>query len=320
MQQQAFDEITEKTPIFAVMTGNGKTERRKKDIFYRLLRVCWVAASFIPLPIMYILSDLLFLPFYYLVRYRRAIVRRNITESFPDAGAKEARRLERRFYRFFLDLFFEICKYASISKKAIGKRMVFENVDEINELLLQGKSVSLYLGHYGNWEWVSSLPLHLAGDAVAGQIYHKLKSLRADRLMLENRGRMGAVCVEMRNTLRWISGMSERGATTITGYIADQSPRKRDARRYLDFLNHCVPVLTGAEKITMRYGMEAYYLDVVRVRRGYYRAAFVRMADDPASLPEGRLTEIYYGMLEGTIRRRPEFFLWSHNRFRNAKK
>ncbi len=269
---------------------------------------------------MYLLSDLLFMPFYYLGRYRRKVVRRNITGSFPELGTKETRRIERKFYSFFLDIFFETCKYASISKKAIGRRMVFENVDEIDGLLRQGRSISLYLGHYGNWEWVSSLPLHINGDAVAGQIYHKLNSPVAGRLLLESRSRMGAVCVEMKHTLRWINGLSDKGTTTITGYIADQSPRRRADMYYLAFLNRRVPVLTGAERITRRYGMEAYYLDIERAGRGRYRATFVRMADDPASLPEGRLTEIYYAMLEGTIRRRPEFFLWSHNRFKYAKK
>ena len=302
------------------MTGNAKMEDRKADLGYRILKLCWVAVSLIPLPVMYLFSDLLFWPFYWLGRYRRAVVRRNITESFPYLPKREARRLERKFYRFFLDIFFETCKYASIGKRTICKRMVFENTEEINDLLRQGRSISLYLGHYGNWEWVSSLPLHLEGDAAAGQIYRELSNLTAERLLLESRCRMGAVCVEMDNTLRWINRQAADGVTTITGYIADQSPRKRDAHYYIDFLNHCVPVLTGAEKITVRYGMEAYYLDVERVRRGYYRGTFVRMADDPASLPEGGLTEIYYVMLEKTISRRPEFFLWSHNRFRNAKK
>ena len=297
------------------MKKNGK----KMDLGYRILKAFWIAASLIPLPVMYLLSDVLFWPFY-LAGYRRATVRRNIAGSFPDVGTKEARRLERKFYRFFLDTIFETCKYASITKKNIRRRMVFENVEEVDELLRQGRSVSLYLGHYGNWEWVSSLPLHLTADAVAGQIYHKLNSRRADRLLLESRSRMGAVCVEMKHTLRWINGLHADGVTTITGYIADQSPRKRSDMHYLDFLNRCVPVLTGAEKITRRYGMEAYYLDVERTARGYYRGKFVRMTDEVGTLPEDELTAIYYALLEATIRRRPEFFLWSHNRFRYAKK
>ncbi|MDL2213873.1 hypothetical protein LJC29_07905, partial [Bacteroides sp. OttesenSCG-928-N06] len=120
-------------------------------------------------------------------------------------------------------------------------------------------------------------------------------------------------------SLRWINEQLSKGITTITGYIADQSPRKRDSRHFLNFLNHRAPVMIGAEKITKRYNMEAYYLDVVRVKRGHYKATFTRMTDNPSSLPDIELTEIYYTYLEKTIRRHPEYYLWSHNRFRNAE-
>ncbi|MDL2305278.1 lysophospholipid acyltransferase family protein [Bacteroides sp. OttesenSCG-928-D19] len=290
------------------------------NLKYWLLKLIWVLFSLIPLPVMYILSDILFYPFYYWGRYRRRVVRKNLTECFPEKDLSEIKRIEKRFYHYLLDVFFEICKYATISKKNLKKRMSFENADEVNRLLQQGKSISLYLGHYGNWEWISSIPLHLEGENIhAGQIYHKLSSKLSDRLMLENRSRMGAICIEMSNTLRWINEQLSKGITTITGYIADQSPRKRDSRHFLNFLNHRAPVMIGAEKITKRYNMEAYYLDVVRVKRGHYKATFTRMTDNPSSLPDIELTEIYYTYLEKTIRRHPEYYLWSHNRFRNAE-
>lgn len=290
------------------------------NLKYWLLKLIWVLFSLIPLPVMYILSDILFYPFYYWGRYRRRVVRKNLTECFPEKDLSEIKRIEKRFYHYLLDVFFEICKYATISKKNLKKRMSFENADEVNRLLQQGKSISLYLGHYGNWEWISSIPLHLEGKNIhAGQIYHKLSSKLSDRLMLENRSRMGAICIEMSNTLRWINEQLSKGITTITGYIADQSPRKRDSRHFLNFLNHRAPVMIGAEKITKRYNMEAYYLDVVRVKRGHYKATFTRMTDNPSSLPGIELTEIYYTYLEKTIRRHPEYYLWSHNRFRNAE-
>lgn len=290
-----------------------------KDLSYILLQSVWKLFSLLPLPVLYFFSDLCYYPFYYLLRYRREIAHRNLTECFPEKSPAEIILIQKRFYRYLLDIFAEICKSATITEKSMKKRMVFENMDEINQLLHQGKSISLYLGHYGNWEWVSSIPLHLRDkEVLAGQIYHKLKNEVVDRLMLANRSRMGAVSVEMKQTFRWVNEQIYNKITTITGYIADQSPRKKDSRHFLNFLNHHTPVLTGAEKITKRYGMEAYYLDVVRVRRGYYRATFIRMDDHPSALPDYRLTEIYYDCLERTIRRHPEYYLWTHKRFRNA--
>lgn len=294
---------------------------KEKNLPYILIKSIWKLFSLIPLPVMYFFSDILFYPFYYLVRYRRNIVWKNLSESFPEKTAADINQIQKRFYHFFLDVFFvETFKYATISKKNLKKRMVFKNMDEINRVLGEGKNISLYLGHYGNWEWVSSIPLHINNNNVdCAQIYHKLSNKQIDRLMIENRSRMGAICVEMAHTLRWINNEISEGITTITGYIADQSPRSKDIKHYVDFLNHHTPVLTGAEKITKRYNMEAYYLDIVRVKRGYYQAEFIRMHDNPSSLPEIELTKIYYNYLEKTIRRNPEFYLWTHNRYRNAE-
>lgn len=287
---------------------------------YHFVSFVWVLGSLIPLRVMYVISDILYYPFYYLIRYRRKVAHKNLVDCFPEKSAKEIARIEKRFYRFFLDNVFEVCKLASISKKTMCKRMIFDNTDEINDLLQQGKSISLYLGHYGNWEWVSSIPLHLKGNVIAGQIYRKLSSPLSDKLFLRNRSRMGAVSVEMDHTLRWVKEHVDNKVTTITGYIADQSPRRGETKHFANFLNHYTPVQIGAEKITKRYKMEAFYLDVVREKRGYYKATFVKMADDTSSLPEMKLTEIYYNYLEKTIRRQPEFYLWTHRRFKRAQK
>jgi KDO2-lipid IV(A) lauroyltransferase len=251
-------------------------------------------------------------------RYRRKITRKNLTESFPEKSLKEIVAIEKRFYHFFVDLIFETCKFAVISKKEISKRMKFTNIEEINDVLQQGKSISLYLGHQGNWEWISSMPLHLDRNAVSGQIYHRLRDRAVDRLMLHNRERLGATSVEMSKTLRWISNHLRNQEVTITGYIADQSPRKNNLQHYVPFLHHLTPVLVGTEKITKKHRLEAYYLDVKRIKRGYYEVTFLKMHADPQSLPDFELTDIYYNMLEKTIRKQPECYLWTHKRFKHA--
>jgi len=287
---------------------------------YHLLQWFWNLLSLIPLRVMYILSDGLFYPLYYLGRYRRKIVRKNLTESFPEKSLAEIRKIEKQFYRFFTDIIFETCKLATISKKEISRRMKFTNVETVNAVLQQGKSISLYLGHYGNWEWVSSMPLCLNREAVAGQIYRKLKNKVVDRLLLHNRSRMGAVCIEMNEVPRRINEYISNQEVSIIGYIADQSPKKRDIRHYVPFLHHHTPTLTGTEKLTKRYGFEAWYLHVKRVKRGYYEADFIQIHENPQSLPDFELTDLYYKHLEHTILQQPELYLWTHNRFKHVQK
>lgn len=287
-------------------------------MIYHLLRFFLKLLSYIPFRVLYILSDGLFYPLYYLIRYRRKIVRRNLTESFPEKNLSEIKHVEKRFYRFFTDMILESCKLASISQDEIKRRMKFKNVEEVNGMLKQGKSVAVYLGHYGNWEWVSSMPLWLEKDIIGAQIYHRLSNKNVDKLMLHIRGRMGAISIDMHKTARYITALATEHKVCTIGFIADQSPRKRDSHHFLHFLHHNTPVLTGTEKIIKHYGFEAFYLDVKRTKRGYYEAEFVKMHDNPQSLRDFELTDLYFKHLEQAITKRPELYLWTHKRFRIA--
>lgn len=287
---------------------------------YHLLSFFLRLFSYVPFGILYIISDCLYFLVYYIFRYRRRIVRKNLTESFPEKNEHEVKKIEKRFYSFFTDNMLECLKMFTISREEMLRRVKFTDLEEVNNLMRSGRSVSLFLGHYGNWEWMSSIPLHMDKDVTGAQIYHKLSNKNMDRLMLYIRERMGAVCVEMHKTARYVTELTARNKVCMIGFIADQSPRKKDSRHFLHFLNHNTPVLTGTEKITKHYDFEAFFLDVKRVKRGHYEARFVKMHDNPKSLPDFELTAIYYQMLEKCIRTQPELYLWSHNRFRHAEK
>lgn len=288
-------------------------------MIYHLLSFFLKLLSYTPFCVLYVLSDCLFYLLYYVVRYRRRIVRKNLTESFPEKSEQEIIQIEKKFYQYFTDQVLESCKMATISSEEMSKRMKFTNIEDANAVLRSGKTISLYMGHYGNWEWVSSIPLCLEPNVLAVQIYHKLRNENIDRLLLYQRERMGAISVEMRKTARYITQLKTANKVSIIGFIADQSPRKRDARHFIPFLNHQTPVLTGTEKIIKHYGFEAWFLDMKRVKRGFYEARLIRMHAAPQSLPDFELTTIYYQMLEQMIKERPELYLWTHNRFKHAK-
>ena len=276
--------------------------------------------SSIPFRILYVISDCLFYLIYYVARYRRKVVWKNLTESFPGKDLKEIKSIEKKFYRFFTDNLLESCKMTTISQEEIKRRMKFNNMDAFNDDLKAGKSISLYLGHFGNWEWCSSIPLHFIDGITSAQIYHQLRNKNMDRLILRNRERMGATCIEMRKTARYINEQVKEHRVCVTGFIADQSPRMKDVRYFLPFLNHQVPVLVGTEKLTKHYDFAAWFVRVKRVRRGFYEADVIRMHEDPKTLPDYELTGIYFRMLEEVIQAQPELYLWSHRRFKHAKK
>lgn len=286
---------------------------------YHLLRFFFRIMSRLPFSVLYALSGVMYLLLYYVIRYRRKIVRKNLTESFPEKNSNEILGIEKKFYRYFADNIAESFKMSAMSPEEMGRHMRFTNVEAVNTVLRQGTSVALYLGHYGNWEWVSSMPLHLEKSAIAAQIYHKLRNKAMDRIMLEHRGSHGAINVDMYKTARYITELSARHQTSIIGFIADQSPKKREVRHFLQFLHHKTPVLTGTEKITKHYGFDPWFVRIRKVGRGYYEAEFIHMHDNPKSVHDFGLTQIYYEMLEQAIRETPELYLWTHNRFKHAE-
>lgn len=285
---------------------------------YRILFAIVALISYIPFRMLYVISDLIFFPLYYVGRYRRKVVRKNLTEAFPDKSPAEIKSIEKKFYHFFIDMTLESCKLLTISDKEMAKRVRYTNIGTVNAILEQGRSISLFLGHYCNWEWIASLGMWLYPGCTHAQVYHRLRNKAMDRLIDKIRSRFGSVNVDMYHTVRFIATETKKDKPLIIGFIADQSPKKREAKDYLHFLNHNVPVLTGTEKLTKHFGFDAMYAAVKRVKRGYYECEITPLCPDPKALPDYQLTELYFGRLEQQICEQPEFYLWSHKRFKHA--
>lgn len=286
---------------------------------YQLIYFIVKVLAYIPFRILYAMSDLMYYPLYYIVRYRRATVRKNLTESFPEKSLGEIVAIEKRFYHFFMDMVLESCKLTTITPGEIRKRMKFVNIDVVNGLLDEDKSIAFFMGHYCNWEWMTSVGLWTDRDVPCTQVYHKLVNPAFDRLMKQMRERMGGQCIEMRATARFVAQMRAEHKTSMVALIADQSPKRRDIKHYTRFLNHQTPVIVGPEKITKHYGYTPVFVEARRVGRGYYECRFSLLHDHPADLPDYRLSDLYFERLEDEIRRQPECYLWTHNRFKYAK-
>ena len=288
-------------------------------LFYYVIYSLWFLLSLLPLRIHYMLSDLLYLIIYKLIHYRIGVVRKNIQESFPEKDADELLAIERGFYHWFCDYLAESIKLLTMSRSQMRRRMVFKGTEVVNEVVRSGQSCAVYLGHYCNWEWITSLPLWVTPEAQCGQIYHVLENQEFDKLFLKLRQRWGAVCIPMAETLRRLIQYKQANKPVVIGYIGDQVPFWNNIHHWCQFLNHDTPVLTGTERLARQTGHAAFYLDVRRLRRGYYEAEFKLITREPKQQAEFELTDIYFRMLEESIRRDPACYLWSHNRWKRTR-
>ena len=288
-------------------------------LLYVLLFSIWYLLSLLPMRVLYVISGGLYLLLYRIVGYRRKVVKKNLTGSFPEKSEEKLRKIEQGFYHFFCDYLVETVKLMTISQEEMKRRIKFRGAELIDEIIGSGQSVTLYVGHYCNWEWASSIPLWINPSTWGGQVYHPLENKVFDKLFLTIRERMGAHCIAMQDTLREIMKHKRENQPIVMGYISDQKPLWVNIHHWVDFLHHDTPVLTGAERIARKMNHAVLYVDIQRVRRGYYEAEFKCITREPQKLKEFELTDIYFEMLEKSIRRAPEFWLWSHNRWSRTR-
>lgn len=288
---------------------------------YKVVYFIFYLISLLPYRALYVLSDFFYLIIYYVARYRRTVVRRNITTSFPEKTAREHLDIERRFYHWLCDYFVETIKLITVSRQELLRHIEFRNAGQIEQYFDKGQSCAAILGHYCNWELLSAtgLAFERHNEAVCGLIYHPLRSQVFDRLFIKIRQSMGGLCIPKRDILRYLVSFRSQGLMNLFGYIADQTPKYSNIHLWLPFLNHDTPVFTGAERLMRKMNNAVFYVDMERPRRGKYICTFRLMTDNPAAEPEYAITRRFFEMLEETIRRDPPCYLWSHNRWKRKR-
>lgn len=245
------------------------------------------------------------------------MVRKNLSNSFPEKSIRDIIKIEKQFYHSFCDVFIEAFKLLNISEEEIAKHMKIFNNELVNTLMDNGQNVFVVLGHYGNWEWNSSLARLLDKKYVVAQIYHPLRDPLWDKFFDNLRSRFGAINIPMKKTFREIISHKRQGKIMAIGFISDQSPKKEGLDFWTTFLNQDTAFLTGAERIAKQTNSALVYSDVRRIKRGYYESTLVLITDRPNEMPDYEITEKYARMMEKTIQRDPAYWLWTHKRWKH---
>ncbi len=291
-------------------------DNRKKSIGYRVLYAMVYLHALLPFSVLYVLSDVLYFIAYRLIGYRRAMVRKNLTNAFPSKSEKEIIKIEKKFYHHLCDYFVETIKTLRLTDKEVRKRMKFENPEIINRLTKDGKSCLLSLGHYGNWEWVPSIGMYLEPGVEQGLIYKQLHSQAFDALFLRIRSRFSPKPIEMRSAFRKMIQSRNDGKTMVIGFLTDQRPPRNLEHYWTRFLNQETLVQTGMERIAKQLAFSVVYLDIEKVKRGHYVGKFFVITPDASQEPEFTVMERYMRKLEETVLHEPAYYLWSHNRWK----
>lgn len=268
--------------------------------------------ALLPLGVLYIFSDFMYVLMYHVIKYRRKIVKINLKNSFPDYSEKELLKIEKEFYHHLADCFVETVKLLHISDAEADRRINVKNGEWIDELSSDGRSVILLLGHFGNWEWVTAINRHFH-TPFPGQIYRPLKNLAFDRLMLKIRNRFGTNCIPQKKAIRTLVEINKT-SQFVVGFVADQRPNKANVDHCVQFLNQETICSVGGEFLARKLDTHILFVDVSKPKRGYYEIEFKKIEPTDTST-DYPITDEYMRMLESNIRKSPHLWLWSHNRW-----
>jgi len=277
----------------------------------RLGAVFLYLISLLPFWLLYLLSDFLFVLLYHVAGYRRKVTQENLRNSFPEKSDAERADIEHKFYRYLADLFVETIKMATISEQELQRRVICTNPEVIKNYEAACKSVTAVAGHYCNWEWAG---LEFSTRTRLFVIYKSLANPIMDSYFIKKRTRFGGVAVPMQQALR--SSVAHKDEFTISVYAGDQTPTLNTAHYFTEFLNQPTAVFLGIEKISKLINSAVIFYDMRRVKRGYYTYTIVPLCENSKETEPHKITTAHVKYLEAMIRREPQYWLWSHKRWK----
>ena len=278
-------------------------------IFLRLL-------SRFPLPVLYVLADLLYVFIYHIWRFRRRLALENIRNSFSAKKPAEIEKIARKSYRNACHLIVEVLKGATIDPVDLHQRVRINNLSVLKPWIDAGRPIILMTSHHCNWEWLlleSCLELGISVDAV----YKPLRWKGFDRFMLDTRSRFGGNPLPTRNFLLEIR--KRRKGARVLALVADQTPPATEEKHWARFLSQDSAFFVGSDKIAKILHAPVYFVGMHRLRRGYYEAELQLLSEPPYEAGLTEIIESYVRAVEAHITAYPADWLWMYRKWKYPK-
>lgn len=288
------------------------THSMSRILYYLIL----LPLSRLPLGVLHKLADFLYWVLYRGFGYRTKVVFNNLRNSFPDKNEQEIRAIADEFYRFFFDLIVETIRLFSMSKEELLERCRVNDIEVFDRYAKEGKQVIIAGGHYCNWELAAmAICIQIPHTGVA--IYHPLKNKFLNEKLQQSRSRFGMEMVPTRDVKTFYAANHQRSIATIFG--TDQAPSNPHNAYWTMFLNQETPVFLGAERYALQYDCPVIFLKVKRLKRGYLEVNAELVCAKPHQTQVGEISESHTRVLEKVIQERPEYWLWTHRRWKRTR-
>ena len=285
-------------------------------LYILIYPILW-CISILPFRLLYIVSDVVYLITYYIIGYRKKTVRENLALAMPNLSEKERLIIEKKTFQHMCDVFLEMIKTITISKIEMDKHYIFKNLEVYSDLEKKGKSIALLCAHYASYEWAVSLNSKVTFESYA--IYKKINNRYFDKLVRNIRSKFKATLITTKETIPVISSNYKNNKLGLYGLVSDQSPKFGSFYHWNKFMGIEVPIHTGGEMLAKKYDMNVIFLRTKKVKRGYYEATFEVLSENAKDVPNYEITDKFLKLVEQQIHEQPEFYLWSHKRWKHKR-
>ena len=276
----------------------------------------WIISK-LPFRLFYWFSDCIYILVYYIIGYRKKIVRNNILIALPHVSEEKRLVIEKKFYHHMCDMFLEMIKTMSISSEEMKERFKITNIELLKEYEQKNKSIILLAAHYASWEWLLSINESTTFKCYG--VYKKVNNKYFDAKVRAIRSKFKSELVTTDKTIALINENENNGIMSLYGLASDQSPQVHKTFHWQKFMGIEVPAHTGAEMLAKRYDLEVVFAKVKKIKRGYYEATFIPICDNPKSIPDYKITDTYLKEVEQQILEAPEYYFWTHKRWKHRR-
>lgn len=271
--------------------------------------------SILPFRLFYLFSDIVYIIVYYVIRYRKKTVISNLKLVFPEKSDIEIKQVQKRFYKHMCDMFLEMIKSISISEKQLNKRFIIKNPEELKRLEALNKSIITFYGHYASYEWSVAVGQYISHKGYG--VYKPIKNKYFNALVKRIRSKYNVTLISTKETVNRVVKNEAEGVKSIIGFLSDQSPKNFKRSHWAEFMGAKVPCFTGGEQLAKKLDLAVTYLKISKVKRGYYEAEFIPLADNAKAFKDFDITDKFLKTLEEQIREAPEYYLWTHKRWKH---
>jgi KDO2-lipid IV(A) lauroyltransferase len=285
--------------------------------YFLIYPFLWIISK-LPFRMFYLFSDFVYVIIYYIIGYRKKTVTENLNLVFPNKPEKEISSIKKKFYKHMCDMFLEMIKSITISETQLNKRFIIKNPEELKRLEGLNKSVIAMYGHYASYEWSVVVGNNI--NYVGYGIYKRIRNKYFDNLVRRIRSKYNTTLIHSKEAVSRIVKNEAEGIKSIIAFLSDQSPKPSNRVYWSEFMGVKVPCFTGAEQLAKKLDLSLTYLKINKIKRGYYEAELITLADDANLFDDFQITDKFTKELEQQIYTAPEYYLWTHKRWKHKDK